>query len=102
MTKNFTINCLNIKTKDNLYSELGAVFHFSNYYGKNLDALLDCLRDLGDTFQDSNQGSINITFLNFSSCIKSLTEDFNGGIFSVFNFWKNEYSNISIKINFEL
>ncbi len=34
------------KTKELLLQEIAAVFKFPGYYGKNFDALLDCLTDL--------------------------------------------------------
>ena len=36
-------------TPEKAHADLARVLHFPDYYGNNLDALHDCLTDLGDT-----------------------------------------------------
>lgn len=41
-----SVNGLHCTTKNEALVEIGRVFSFPEYYGKNLDALYDCLTDL--------------------------------------------------------
>ena len=40
-----TLDCKDIKTAERLHQELAQALHFPDYYGKNLDALFDCLTE---------------------------------------------------------
>lgn len=42
----FVLNGLNMKTYDGLYDEFTKVFRLPDYFGRNLDALDECLNDL--------------------------------------------------------
>ena len=43
-----TIHCEHIKTNEGLHELLALLFDFPSYYGKNLDALYDCLSERTD------------------------------------------------------
>lgn len=42
-----TLNALELSTKEAVHDYLMEAFEFPDYYGKNLDALYDCLTELG-------------------------------------------------------
>ena len=44
-----TIDCGGIATKEELHAHIAAMLDFPDWYGHNLDALMDCLTDLTDT-----------------------------------------------------
>ena len=44
----YRIDCTQLKDRASAHEYLAKVFSFPEWYGKNLDALFDLLRDLGD------------------------------------------------------
>lgn len=42
----YTIDALNLRRKKEAHDYLAEVFNFPDYYGKNLDALYDCLSEM--------------------------------------------------------
>ena len=46
---NVTIACGGIATKQELHECIAEALHFPDWYGCNLDALMDCLTDLDET-----------------------------------------------------
>ena len=46
---NITIDCGGIATKRELHEHIAEALNFPDWYGHNLDALMDCLTDLEDT-----------------------------------------------------
>lgn len=44
-----TIDCGGVATKQELHAHIAEMLHFPDWYGHNLDALMDCLTDLEDT-----------------------------------------------------
>ena len=46
---NRTIDCGGIATKEELHAHIAQALCFPDWYGHNLDALMDCLTDLEDT-----------------------------------------------------
>ena len=42
----YTIDCANISSKEELHRVLAETLHFPAHYGRNLDALYDCLGEL--------------------------------------------------------
>lgn len=44
-----TIDCGGIATKRELHECIAEALHFPDWYGCNLDALMDCLTDLDET-----------------------------------------------------
>ena len=43
-----TLNCENLAERERAHAYLAETLGFPEYYGKNLDALYDCLTELGD------------------------------------------------------
>ena len=46
--KKVIIDCEKLQQKEQAHLYLAEVFDFPDYYGKNLDALFDCLTELGE------------------------------------------------------
>lgn len=46
--KNVILDCENLLQKEQAHLYLAQMLDFSDYYGKNLDALFDCLTELGE------------------------------------------------------
>ena len=57
--KEIVINCAEIRTRDELHDVLARELNFPVWYGRNLDALHDCLAAVCEETQ--------ITFLHFSA-----------------------------------
>lgn len=62
--RKITIDCLKISDKEELHDTLAKALNFPDWYGKNLDALYDCLTSI---FEE-----ITITIENFSVLEKNL------------------------------
>ena len=45
--RNITLDLAKMKTQAEAHKYLGKVLEFPDYYGENLDALYDCLGDIG-------------------------------------------------------
>ena len=45
---NIVLNCENLAQRGQAHQYLAHMLNFPAYYGKNLDALFDCLTELGD------------------------------------------------------
>ena len=46
--KKVIVDCQELLHKDQAHSYLAEVLEFPDYYGKNLDALFDCMTELGE------------------------------------------------------
>lgn len=46
--KNVILDCENLLQKEQAHLYLAQMLDFPDYYGKNLDALFDCLTELGE------------------------------------------------------
>jgi len=57
--KEITINCANIRTREELHNILARELDFPEWYGNNLDALHDCLTSICE--------ETKLTFLHFSA-----------------------------------
>ena len=45
---NVILHCKNLAHREQAHQYLAHILDFPDYYGKNLDALFDCLTELGD------------------------------------------------------
>ena len=45
---NVILNCKNLTRREQAHQYLAHMLDFPDHYGKNLDALFDCLTELGD------------------------------------------------------
>ena len=48
MVKSVTLNCEKLLQRKQAHQYLAQMLDFPDYYGKNLDALFDCLTELGE------------------------------------------------------
>lgn len=46
--KSVTLNCKHMTSREALHDYLEKKLHLPDYYGRNLDALFDCLTDIGE------------------------------------------------------
>ena len=46
MTKLYTVNLADVTSEDELHDRLGQILEAPEWYGRNMDALHDCLTDL--------------------------------------------------------
>lgn len=60
--KQYRIDVALLHSEDSTYKHLASVFHFPSYFGKNLDALHDCLDDL-----IRKEGAITVTWTHNTS-----------------------------------
>ncbi|MDX5631075.1 MULTISPECIES: barstar family protein [unclassified Brenneria] len=57
--KSITLNFSSIKTMDELYDELAFKFGFPDFFGRNIDAVIDCI--FGIRYPDEGMTKINIS-----------------------------------------
>jgi hypothetical protein len=80
-----------MKTWDGLYQEFGAALQLPSYFGKNLNALRDCLIDLGwFQFKAIVFGFTNSDLI-LSSCSSDSKLGFGDLITNIQKFWNNSY-----------
>lgn len=71
--KEYVLDCLNVRTRGELHDALALSLELPEYYGRNLDALYDCLTDMSHC---------RIRILN-SHCLSALG-DYGDVVLSVF------------------
>ena len=96
----YIIDSKNINSEKSLHAELANKFNFPSYYGKNFDALLDCLRDIADQAKLSNP--IVVRFTDYFLLVRQLSCSDMQNLVTVFQDWKDEYPDLNIKITLEL
>ena len=96
----YKFNCKDINNLTSFHYQIKNTFKFPDYYGSNLDALLDCLSQLS-----ANLGGNQLTqvhFKNFAHLVKVFEPDYIVSIISVFDYWKAGDPDIEISVIFEL
>lgn len=46
--KTITIDCTQLQSREDMHTALAAALEFPDWYGRNLDALLDCMTSLDE------------------------------------------------------
>lgn len=73
--KKVVIDCEKLRQKEQAHLYLAEVFDFPDYYGKNLDALFDCLTELGEcTIFLENENTLNQADSYGMKVLKALEE----------------------------
>ena len=88
--KQITIDCAGIATSPEFHQVIAAAMDFPDYYGKNLDALMDCLTEIGEDME--------LVLLNWHKLECNL-KDYSGRILSVFQCACQENSRLSVTIH---
>ena len=88
--KQITIDCAGITTSPEFHQAIATAMEFPDYYGKNLDALMDCLTEIGD--------DLELILLNWHHLEYNL-EDYSGRILSVFRCACQENSQLTVTIH---
>ena len=81
----YTIDALKINERKEAHEYLAEVFSFPEYYGKNLDALFDCLTEMGEC-------SILFTNLDYLEQLG----DYSGALLAVFEEAEQANENINL------
>ena len=92
----FTFDLEKINSKKDFHIQLAKVLQFPDYYGSNLDAMVDCLRDILD--QNSFKTKLTIRMINCSKLLdNSYSKDSSKldfmNILQALSVIKTEYSN---------
>jgi len=74
--KTFTIDCTNIETPEQLHTAMAQTLSFPDWYGRNLDAMYDCLTELEDATE--------LTVLNWHA-LEYRLGDYSGKLVYVFH-----------------
>lgn len=88
--KKYVIDCKEIMDRISAHEYIAKILEFPEYYGKNLDALFDCLTDLGKC-------TIEIINVDSLACIA----EYAGPLLAVFKEAAECNNRISIVINEE-
>ena len=66
----FTFDLEKINSKKDFHIQLAKVLQFPDYYGSNLDAMVDCLRDILDqNSSKTSQFKLTIRMINLSKLL---------------------------------
>lgn len=82
--KKITLNFENISNKEEMHKYLAEKFEFPDYYGKNLDALFECLTDIAEP-----------TAVNIINAIN----DYDEQIINVITSAEEENDNLAVFVN---
>ena len=73
MSREYILDCGEMTDRERAHEYIAEVLEFPDYYGKNLDALFDCLTDMGES-------SILLTNLD----ALEMLGDYSGALLAVF------------------
>lgn len=85
--KKYIIDCKEIMDRASAHEYIAGILSFPDYYGKNLDALFDCLTDMGEC-------TIEIKNIDALSCLA----EYAGPLLAVFK--EAALYNEAVKIDF--
>lgn len=88
--KTVTMDCENMKTPGEVHDALASLLEFPDYYGKNLDALFDCLTEVD---QD-----VELVLLNWHKLEYAL-KDYSGKLLYVFHCACKENDQLTVTIH---
>lgn len=88
--KTYTIDCKEILDRISAHEYIADILEFPEYYGKNLDALFDCLTDMGEC---------TIRIINIDSLVG--INEYAGKLLAVFEEATKANSNITLMIENE-
>ncbi len=73
MSREFELDCAQMTDRESAHEYIAKTLEFPDYYGKNLDALFDCLTDMGEC---------SIVFTNLDAL--EMLGDYSGALLAVF------------------
>ncbi|MCR5673348.1 MAG: barstar family protein [Lachnospiraceae bacterium] len=73
MSREYILDCENMTDRDKAHEYIAEVLEFPDYYGKNLDALFDCLTEMGEC---------SILFINLEAL--DMLGEYSGAMLAVF------------------
>ena len=73
MSREYILNCEEMTDRERAHEYIAEVLEFPDYYGKNLDALFDCLTEMGES---------SILFINLDAL--EMLGDYSGALLAVF------------------
>lgn len=74
--KEIHLDCSKITDKASFHDEISAALSFPDYYGRNLDALYDCLAELSDRHLVLEHfSSLENTLGDYASSIKQVLQE---------------------------
>lgn len=73
MSKEYILDCEEMYERQQAHEYIAGVLEFPDYYGKNLDALFDCLTEMGEC---------SISFINLDALCE--LGDYSGALLAVF------------------
>ncbi len=85
MSRDYTIDCEKMYDRESAHEYLAETLEFPDHYGKNLDALFDCLTEMGEC-------SILFTNLDYLEQLG----DYSGALLAVFEEAEQANENINL------
>ena len=73
MSREYILDCEMMTDREKAHEYIAEVLEFPDYYGKNLDALFDCLTEMGEC---------SILFINLDAL--EMLGDYSGALLAVF------------------
>lgn len=73
MSREYILDCEEMTDRERAHEYIAEVLEFPDYYGKNLDALFDCLTEMGES---------SILFINLDAL--EMLGDYSGALLAVF------------------
>ena len=88
MSREYILDCEEMTDRERAHEYIAEVLEFPDYYGKNLDALFDCLTEMGEC---------SILFINLDAL--EMLGDYSGALLAVFE--EAEQSNEDLSLIYD-